>query len=573
MRHALSVIAILSVALPPVADAQVVRGRVLEQTTATPVSGAVVTLLDGEARRVASTLSSDEGRFAVTAPASGEYTLEVKRIGVRRVMTPPFSLAPGATLERDVEVATIPAVQPEVRVSGRSLCGTKLEEGPALAELWEDLRAALTAARVTQQERLLRVKTSVYSRTLDARGEKVIAEQRDEREGVTESPFRAVSPRKLSRSGYVDSLAPDAVIYYGPDATVLTSDEFVRDHCFKIVRGKGAERNWLGVAFEPVPRRSLPDVEGVLWLDPGTRELKRIDYSYTTHRGLNSRVDFGGRVEFARMPPGTWIVSRWWIRMPRLALVQGQMLPGVGRTKEPRVVGVQEDGGEVVTIANRGTTLRLGSQAAVLHGVVYDSTLLGPLPGAVVTVSGIARQATTDAAGRFRIPELAAGAYAVGVRHARADSLGAALPEASVRLAAGEEREVTLFLPSARTIVRTLCPDAANPDSTVLVRGRVRDAAGLPVASARIALSWDALSGPAHEGLTGKPTAVEAQSDSTGAFVLCGGKPDHPLTLRAWTAENNSSESRLRARAGQVTVRDMVLPRGGQASDAPPRSR
>jgi hypothetical protein len=358
MRRTLSVIVILSVALPAAADAQVVRGRVLEESSGAPVSGAVVTLLDGESRRVGSALSSDEGRFAVTAPASGEYTLEVKRIGVRRVTTPPFSLASGATLERDVEVATIPAVQPEVRVSGRSLCGTTLEEGPALAALWEDLRAALTATRVTQQERLLRVKTSVYSRSLDARGERVISEQRHEKEGVTESPFQAVSPQKLSRSGYIDSLAADAIIYYGPDATVLTSDEFVRDHCFKIVRGDGAERSWLGVAFEPVPRRKLPDVEGVLWVDAATRELRRIDYSYTTHRALSSRVDFGGRVEFARMPPGTWIVSRWWIRMPHLALVQGQMLPGVGRVREPKVIGVQEDGGEVVMVSSRGQTMR-----------------------------------------------------------------------------------------------------------------------------------------------------------------------------------------------------------------------
>ncbi|HJU88489.1 MAG TPA: carboxypeptidase-like regulatory domain-containing protein [Gemmatimonadaceae bacterium] len=362
MHRALIVFVACLVALPDLASAQIVRGRVLETSSRSPVGGAVVWLLDNETRRVGSALTDDQGRFAISAPAGGEFTLEVKRIGVTRVSTPAFSLAQGATLERDVEVATIPAVQPEVRVSGRSHCGTKLAEGPALAELWEDLRAALTATQLTQQQKLLRVKTSVYSRRLDARGQRVISEERHEKDGMTESPFVAVSPKKLSRSGYVDSLGADAVIYYGPDATVLTSDEFVRDHCFKVIRGEGAERNWLGVEFEPVPRRTLPDVEGVLWVDAASRELRRIDYAYTTHRNLRGNVTLGGRVEFARMPPGTWIVSRWWIRMPQLTLVAGPMLPGVGRTKEPKVVGVQEDGGEVVTASAQGQTIRPNHQ-------------------------------------------------------------------------------------------------------------------------------------------------------------------------------------------------------------------
>lgn len=351
--------------LPAAAGGQIVRGRVVEQSTGAPIAGAVVTMLDGAQRRLTSALSADEGQFAVTAPGPGDFVLEVKRIGVKRV-TVPVTLAAGATREMDVTVATIPIVQPEVRVSGHSQCGRRPVDGAELAEVWDDLSAALTAARLTEQQRLLRVRVVRYVRRLDARAERVVAEEsRREDEGFTVSPFVAISPARLSRFGWVD--APDSTnfIYHGPDAAVLTSDEFVTDHCFSLVKGEDAARGWIGVAFEPVPRRRVADVEGVIWLDQATRELRRVDFTYTTHRKLRGRNALGGRVEFARMPQGSWVARRWRIRMPRIQLeLPGTVIPGQRREREPRIAYVVEEGGEVTSASYRGKPVPLGSESS-----------------------------------------------------------------------------------------------------------------------------------------------------------------------------------------------------------------
>ncbi len=56
------------------------------------------------------------------------------------------------------------------------------------------------------------------------------------------------------------------------------------------------------------------------------------------------------------MPQGSWIVNRWWIRMPIVGRPQhrGPLLPGETRSNAPTVIAMQEEGGEVLSAQRLG---------------------------------------------------------------------------------------------------------------------------------------------------------------------------------------------------------------------------
>ncbi len=343
------------VAIPALASAQLVRGRVSEESSGAPVVGALVALLDAGGARVALGLTAEDGRFALRAPAGSAITLEVKRIGLARTHRALPPLATGETRDVEVVVAPLPAVQPRVQVTGRSSCGRAPAGTQQVGALWEDLTAALTATHLTQQQRLMTVRIARYVRRLDVGGRKVLDEHREEREGIWEHPFRSAPAEVLSKTGYVVRLPSDSLVYHAPDVTVLLSDAFVAEHCFRVVRGEDEDRGLIGMAFEPTRARRLPDVRGVLWLDAATRQLRRVDFHYTELTVEDPRR-FGGRVEFERMPQGSWIVNRWWIRMPIVGRPQhrGPLLPGETRSNAPTVIAMQEEGGEVLSAQRLG---------------------------------------------------------------------------------------------------------------------------------------------------------------------------------------------------------------------------
>src|SRR5205085_3391929 len=127
----------------------------------------------------------------------------------------------------------------------------------------------------------------------------------------------------LSDSGYMRA-APDGTTFYGPDELVLASDEFVRDHCFDVVRGAegGRAAGLLGLRFTPTRRRAS-DIAGVLWVDPASAALQHLDFWYEDPRlpgAAHGAERSGGQVVFGRLPMGHWIVTAWRLRMPRFPL-------------------------------------------------------------------------------------------------------------------------------------------------------------------------------------------------------------------------------------------------------------
>src|SRR6188508_1528642 len=97
-RRAMPCVVMIALAALPL-NAQVVRGRVTEGSSTLPVPGALASLLQETAdSALASTLTTQEGDYALRVPAPGRYRLAVKRIGVKRFVSAPFDIAEGETL-------------------------------------------------------------------------------------------------------------------------------------------------------------------------------------------------------------------------------------------------------------------------------------------------------------------------------------------------------------------------------------------------------------------------------------------------------------------------------------------
>ena len=299
------------------AGAQVVRGRVTEATSGAPLAGVLVELAaEGRADRLAATLTGPEGHYALRAPAAGRYVVTAKRIGVRRLVTGALQLNTGETMVRDLVIEALSYRLPEVTVTGLAPCDPRAGDGLRVGAMWEEARTALVATQVSLRDRLFTARVTRWVRELDPRTKRVLGETRSEATGVVSRPFSAVDADSLSRHGYWVARPGGGATYSGPDADVLLSDAFLRDHCFHEVRGGRERRGMVGLGFRPVAGRSVPDVTGALWLDQRTFELRAVAFHYSrVEAGVDSAA-IGGEVAFARLPGGAWMVRRWFIRLP-----------------------------------------------------------------------------------------------------------------------------------------------------------------------------------------------------------------------------------------------------------------
>lgn len=569
-RFARLVTAVVSLTLVAsgVAHAQVVRGVVVDSVTGRPVPGVVVVLVDGGGKRVVAVIAGDDGRYAVRTTSPGQYGLRAERIGFRAAAPRPVALRAGETVEVRLVTNPLPVTLTSVRVTGRTACVARAEGGEDVSAVWEEARKALLATDVTQRDELFTVKVSRFERTLEPRTSKVLTYETKQSTGATKSPFVAIPAARLSADGFVRQNASET-IYYGPDASVLLSDEFLNDHCFRLRSGRDGRSALIGLDFEPVRGRDKPDIAGTLWIDRQSSELRDIEYSYTLLPNLPANVrsaDFGGRVEFHRMPTGAWIVERWMIRMPvvverGLSLpTSGAVMPGVDRPAERlRLAAVREEGGEVLESIARSVRRELAVDQGSVRGVVFDSTRMVPLASARVFLDGTQFSARTGADGAFVLENVPPGTYALSVVHGRFDSLGVRPPSQPVTLVAGETPAVHLASPSAATLIARDCKPAERGPGTAALRGRVREeTSGAPGIGVEVVATWNRL---AEAGRTARVSAVavRTRTDSSGRYELCGLPERVQVTLRAVADRRRSAPARLLLPEGQISIVDMAL--------------
>lgn len=312
MRGTLALFVFLAMTAPALA-AQVVRGTMHEEVSGRPIEGGLAQLLDST-RVVASAVSDDQGRFRLPEVPPGRYRLRALRIGYRPWLSDSFTLAAGQELAMTFLVAGVPVLLAEIEVTGTNPCQARPETDRRVALVWDEARTSLGLlgggrSGITYQGTLTR-------RRYDAAGRITFLDTYPtESEGAW--PVTSLPAETLAVTGFVqvrDTLLGPT--YYGPDVAAFFSDAFLRTHCFRLVAPPRRERHLLGVGFAPARGRTLPDIEGTLWLDRRSGALVRLEYRYVNLWRWVPRDGAGGELTFARLTDGTPVMTGWRITAP-----------------------------------------------------------------------------------------------------------------------------------------------------------------------------------------------------------------------------------------------------------------
>ena len=511
------------------ASAQIVRGTVVAEGTGAPLRGAVVTLLNasgvaGDLR----VLTSNDGTFALRAPASGNWMLEARAIGYAPRRTNARAVGAGETVTERIVLRQVATRLATLRVEARSACRKANELDAVTTEVWDDIWAALAATQLARQQRLVRAEVFLFTREVDVPTGLVMQEERGVASVLDESPFRTAPPEELTTKGFWRASLAGTVEFHGLDAATVISPQFLASHCFNLVRKDSAGTTSVGLSFRPINDRNRADVQGVLWLDADTRELRMLEFTYT---GLKLRGPAaGGRLAFTRLPNGVLIDDRWVLQHPF----------------EGRSVGVQRTGVSAPPDPNErpGTMLRVGGgfvladsarmrQFASITGIVRQGT--APADAVSVELLGSGQRFVTDSTGLFLIQDIVPGTYEMRLMRPGPAERGGFVQHGQLVLAPGDVARVSLEIPDTDAIANELCPGKAAGTTPVFVAVR-EEHSSRAAASYRVEARWEPpvdSSGVAR----GRPGGVRALTDWRGEFVACDVPDGANVSFRTTTGD------------------------------------
>lgn len=500
--------------LPRDVRAQGISGTVRDALTSDALPGVLISVLDVDGERVRGVLSDAAGRFVVEVPM-GRYQLRAERIGLRTETTEPFDLN---TLRMRFEL--IEMAPRAVRIDGLVVdsrvrsCRIDPEAAVRIQRWWLEIKTALDASSILQREQFAHFQVEKFEREWGADLRRIVTENRRVEVSLSSRPFASAGAEFLADGGFVQG-----DIFYAPDADVLLSDIFLSQHCFSLVVDDERDHQ-LGLRFEPTRARAVTDITGTLWVDTTTAELQNLDFRYANLDGAIEN-ESGGLVAFEYLPSGAWIVSEWYIRMPKVGLRRE------GGRQEFFLLGYIDVGGEVAPLPDLATDVMGGAMGAI-RGVVFDSIRGGGLAGATVTVLGTGIQATTDVVGEFILINVPVGRHKVTFFHTDTDAwgLGSSFVEVDVKeLLTSDAR---MAIPGFRQAARSLCLGRGADAQTVIVGhmlGREREG----LANVPIELSWQRQ----FDVDSTLAQTILARTGPDGRFVVCTVPGEMRLKVRA----------------------------------------
>jgi len=335
--------------------AQSIRG-IVTLPDSSRAAGVIVTATDSKGATVGRALTGEAGTYELRLPA-GHVDVRVMRIGFRPTDVPGFDLGPGEVKNLPIVLRGEAIVLSAVKVQGKSTCKMQADSGQAVARLWEEARKAIAATQLTQAGPRQTVKWVIREISTDVTGHTVLTESSNTFSAAAVKAFVSLPPDSLAKVGYMSDDATGTT-YRAPDAEALLSNPFASLHCFREEPPAKDKSDWVGIGFKPAKERDgIVEIEGTLWLDRTSSELRELDFKYTNMPEDFMHTKAGGTVEFLRLSTGSWLVGRWQLRMPRgtRKVVPHYTANGVARDEYKTVVeGLQFTGGDV-TAVTRGT--------------------------------------------------------------------------------------------------------------------------------------------------------------------------------------------------------------------------
>lgn len=507
-------------------DAQVVRGRVVESISGAPVRAAVVSLLVRDStptnRRA---LTNADGNFAITTPNGGDFVIEARAIGFRRIRQL-VHLDAGSTSSLELRLERTDLTLSSVRVEGRRNCRAPERFAGTTSALWDDVWSALSATTFADDSSTTRYAAFRYRRTLDVADGRVVEEFRQQRESVAPSLFAAAAPRDLEKLGFIHEDDAGNLEVFAPDARTFLSNEFIGGHCFASTREDSTASSpaRVGIAFWPQRSWTTRGIEGVFWLDPRSRELTRIEFGYPALGAFvvsSVSIDsmrFGGIVNFSRSDAGRWFVSRWQIRAPilmrsnRYLVINGRR---VEQDPHDSVAAISEEGGIVLTEA---------THLASIRGRVTDPASGESTTGSTVELPGVLDRIALDSGGTYEIANLLPGRYHLRLSRPGAEGRRALWHTAVVDVLEGEAVQHDVVIADERVAARAACPASSQRDvATVALHAVVRDARTRQLLRGRaIELQWLRMQIEGRSQSIGLKRELQTlTTDSYGAFTTC----------------------------------------------------
>lgn len=193
-----------------------------------------------------------------------------------------------------------------------------------------------------------------------------------------------------------------------------------------------------------------------------------------------------------------------------------------------------------------------------VEGIVVDSIRGRALAGAEVVISGSAISARTDSAGRFRFDSLDAGSYQIVFFHPMLDSISLAVAPAKLEVPLAPGKAVMLAVPSAATVMRSICQTDGGTHRSILV-GRVSDPeTGAPVPGAAVFVTWTDFAVD-NKLLKRTPRTVQGGSDTNGVYRVCGLPAEVEGVVYAIIDSSSTSRVAITSRKPDIVVRDLQL--------------
>jgi hypothetical protein len=548
------------------AGAQIIRGVVTESVSGLPLAGVLVSsasvpdsLRPGGIRN---TLTNERGEYALRLSSGGRYIISAKRIGVARHNTSVLTLQQGEARRVDLVLEPFQHQLPVVMVVDVHMCVRRSEERQQITALWDEVRTALLATGVSRQERLLTGWLSKYQRTLEPKSLRILDDRRTVAEGFFDRPMKSISADSLQKVGYWYKEDEETMVFHGPDEEVLLSPAFRAGHCFELLTGRDATKGFVGLAFQPRRPNLKGGIEGTLWLDAGTFELRFIEFRYDIMT-IPPNPHIGGQVHYVRLPSGAWLVRRWFLRMPQFP---GQV------SSMPTVWRLIEEGGGLYTPG-----LRSWETPGRITGVVTDSTGRHPLRETVVALSGTPFSVQVDSSGRFRFDSIAPGAYTLLASHPAYADFGQLADEEPLTVETGTEFRASLRAITTTQLRAVVCdaPRAVSPimsraqppspdKATVRMLFTNADGTG-PVSRLHVWLRWrDAERKTPINPLTLRVDqqflGVQSATDNAGGVTFCDVPPKTVLELVMLRSADDPTIS-----GGERVVGSFMLERGDVA--------